>query len=185
MATGVEKVLSVSEPASQREAAAEVLHTYAGLGEVGRRRFLEMLADRFSADDAAIDRAVEQFQSAGDPTARIAAQRSMRRALRPRYATFLRAVTGLPDGVKLLVDLRAELLSVRGTHPVLGLLDDDLVTDFRTLFDVGVLELRRITWQDTPAAVLEKLIAYEAVHEIQGWDDLKDRLDSDRRCFGF
>jgi malonyl-CoA decarboxylase len=185
MATGVEKALSVTEPTAQREAVAEVLHGYAGLDEIGRRRFLEMLAERFSADPAALDRAAQQLQEATDPVGRVNAQRAMRRALRPRYATFLRALTGLPDGVKLLVDLRAELLSVRGSHPVLGMLDDDLVTDLRTLFDVGVLELRRITWQDTPAAVLEKLIAYEAVHEIKGWDDLKDRLDSDRRCFGF
>jgi malonyl-CoA decarboxylase len=49
----------------------------------------------------------------------------------------------------------------------------------------GVLVLRRIDWQ-TPAAILEKIIAYEAVHEIQGWNDLRRRLDpTDRRCFAF
>jgi malonyl-CoA decarboxylase len=185
MAAGVTAVLAQRETTAQREAAAQVIHSYAALSEVGRRRFLVMLAERFGVDDTALDRAVDQFQSAADEPARLAAQRGLRRALRPRHATFLRVVTGLPDGVKLLVDLRAELLSVRGTHPVLSVLDDDLVDDLRTLFDVGLLDLRRITWQDTPGAVLEKLIAYEAVHEIDGWDDLKDRLDSDRRCFGF
>ena len=52
-------------------------------------------------------------------------------------------------------------------------------------FDIGFLELKRITWDTASAALLEKLIAYEAVHTIESWDDLKNRLDSDRRCFAY
>ena len=63
-----------------------------------------------------------------------------------------------------------------------------LAEDLRELlanwFDIGFLELKRITW-DSPAALLEKLMAYEAVHEIRGWNDLKNRLEADRRCFAF
>jgi hypothetical protein len=64
------------------------------------------------------------------------------------------------------------------------MLDADLKHLFASWFNRGFLELRRIDWQ-SPAAVLEKLIAYEAVHEIEGWDDLWRRLAPDRRCFAF
>ena len=55
---------------------------------------------------------------------------------------------------------------------------------FSTWFDVGFLDLRRISW-DSPASLIEKLIRYEAVHDIKSWADVKNRLDSDRRCYGF
>ena len=66
----------------------------------------------------------------------------------------------------------------------LGALEPDLKGLLASWFDVGFLELRRITW-NAPATLLEKLIAYEAVHAIRSWEDLKDRLDSDRRCFAY
>ena len=73
---------------------------------------------------------------------------------------------------------------MRGRDPALGLLDDELTGHLSTLFDVGLLELRQITW-DSPASVLERLMATEAVHAISGWDDLRHRLDGDQRCYGF
>src|SRR4029079_14309769 len=63
-------------------------------------------------------------------------------------------------------------------------LEQDLKALLAGWFDIGFLELRRITWE-APAALLEKLIVYEAVHEIRGWTDLKNRLEADRRCFAF
>jgi malonyl-CoA decarboxylase len=80
--------------------------------------------------------------------------------------------------------MRKELLGHLGREPALKLLDADLRHLFASWFNRGFLELRRIDWE-SPAAVLEKLIVYEAVHEIQGWDDLRRRLAADRRCFGF
>ena len=102
----------------------------------------------------------------------------------PRYAALLHVITGLPDGVAFLVDLRADLLALRSRDPALGLLDDELSGHLSTLFDVGLLELRQITW-DSPASTLERLMATEAVHAITGWDDLRHRLDGDQRCYGF
>jgi len=67
---------------------------------------------------------------------------------------------------------------------VLRGLADDLRDLLANWFDIGFLELQRITW-DAPASLLEKLMAYEAVHEIRGWTDLKNRLEADRRCFAF
>ena len=116
--------------------------------------------------------------------ARLKAERELRRAVIPRYATVFHVVTGLPLGVRFLVELRADLLALRGRDAALGLLDDELTGHLSTLFDVGLLELRQITW-DSPASVLERLIATEAVHEIHGWDDLQRRLAGDRRGYGF
>jgi malonyl-CoA decarboxylase len=83
-----------------------------------------------------------------------------------------------------LIAMRSEISARLRTEPELKLLDADLKHLFVSWFNRGFLELRRIDWQ-TPAAVLEKLIAYEAVHEIKGWDDLRRRLAPDRRCFAF
>ena len=102
----------------------------------------------------------------------------------PRYAAWLHVITGLPHGVGFLVDLRADLLAQRNQDPALGMLDDELTGHLSTLFDVGLLGLRQITW-DSPASVLERLMATEAVHAIAGWDDLRHRLDGDLRCYGF
>jgi malonyl-CoA decarboxylase len=88
----------------------------------------------------------------------------------------------LPEGVKFLVDLRADLLALRSEDPYLRGLDDDLRELLLSWFDTGFLDLRAIDWH-SPAALLEKLVAYEAVHQITSWQDLRNRLDSDRRCY--
>jgi len=86
--------------------------------------------------------------------------------------------------VKFLVDLREDLLQFLDQDSELAALDRELETRLTAWFDVGFLELTRITWS-SPAMLLEKLIRYEAVHEIRSWTDLKNRLDSDRRCYAF
>jgi malonyl-CoA decarboxylase len=89
-----------------------------------------------------------------------------------------------PDGLRFLVDLRADMLRWRKQVSGLQPLDKTLENLLSAWFDVGLLDLRRLTW-DTPASLLEKLIVYEAVHEIQSWDDLKHRVAEDRRCYAF
>lgn len=83
-----------------------------------------------------------------------------------------------------MVDLRAEMLPHLKSDKRLQALDVEMEYMFSTWFDVGFLDLRRISW-DSPASLIEKLIKYEAVHDIKGWADVKNRLDSDRRCYGF
>ncbi|HYE48158.1 MAG TPA: malonyl-CoA decarboxylase [Azospirillaceae bacterium] len=169
---------------SARARAAELGRTYLGLDADGRRRFLILLARDFDVDRAAVDRAVEVFHKAVDPVARGKAERALRHVLEPGRLRLLTQFNGLPEGVKFLVDMRAELLELAAGEPLLAALEADLKSLLKSWFDVGFLELRRITW-DSPASLLEKLVRYEAVHEIRSWQDLKDRLDSDRRCFGF
>jgi malonyl-CoA decarboxylase len=169
---------------SARARAAELGRTYLALDGTGRRNFLTILARDFDVDRAHVDQAVDVFHQAADPVARGEAERQLRGALEPGRMRLLTQFNGLPEGIKFLVDMRAQLLEWSRNDPLMAALEADLKTLLKNWFDVGFLELRRITW-DSPASLLEKLIAYEAVHAIRGWQDLKDRLDSDRRCFAF
>ena len=109
----------------------------------------------------------------------------MRRVLEPPRLRLLTQINTIPDGVKFLVDLRAEMLQVAADGDKrIQALETDLKNLLASWFDVGFLELRRIDW-NSPASLLERLIRYEAVHRIESWEDLKNRLDSDRRCYAF
>ena len=112
------------------------------------------------------------------------AKAALRRALEPPRLRLLTQFTTIPDGRKFLVDLRGFLLKVRRDDKLLAALEADLRGLLAAWFDIGFLELQRIDW-NSPAALLEKLVGYEAVHEIRSWRDLKNRLDSDRRCYAF
>jgi malonyl-CoA decarboxylase len=180
----IDDVLDQRETNSQRAAAGRVVVAYSRLDPDGRRRFLETLATRFGADATRLDHAVDSIRAARTPADRARAERDLRRAVVPRYAAWLHVLTGLPHGVGFLVELRADLLALRSKDPALGMLDDELTGHLSTLFDVGLLGLRQITW-DSPASVLERLMATEAVHAIAGWDDLRHRLDGDQRCYAF
>jgi malonyl-CoA decarboxylase len=167
-----------------RARAAELGRSYLALNATGRERFLRLLADEFDADHAAVEGCCAALAAAADPVARRAAERALRAALTPPRVTLLRQFNALPEGVKFLVDRRGELIARDGADPALRGLADDLRELLADWFDIGFLQLQRITW-DSPAALLEKLMAYEAVHEIRGWTDLKNRLEADRRCFAF
>ncbi|HYB57820.1 MAG TPA: malonyl-CoA decarboxylase [Alphaproteobacteria bacterium] len=170
---------------SARARAAALGRSYLALNSEGRRRFLAILAKDFDIDHAAVDRAVRALPQGGGVTAaRRKAERALRTALDAPRIRLLRQFNELPDGVKFLVELRVQLLRSTDGDPALEALEADLKALLAAWFDIGFLELRRIGW-DSPAALLEKLMAYEAVHEIEGWSDLKDRLDSDRRCFAY
>ena len=168
---------------SARNRAAKLAETHLAQDEAGQRDFLRTLAV-FDADPAALATAYAAVQQATDPAGRASATAALRRALEPPRLRLLTQFTTIPDGVKFLVDLRATLLGAMKQDPLLQALEADLKALLASWFDVGFLELRRIDW-DSPAALLEKLVGYEAVHEIRGWRDLKNRLDSDRRCYAF
>jgi len=168
---------------SARNRAAKLAETYLGLNDIERLEFLRVLSS-FDSDHESAIRAFESLQSARDPAERAAAQAEMRRVLEPPRIRLLTQFTAIPDGMKFLVDVRAFLNSARGADKMLAALESDLRGLLASWFDVGFLELRRIDWT-SPAALLEKLVGYEAVHEIRSWRDLKNRLDSDRRCYAF
>ena len=167
---------------SARLRAAALGKTYLELDGEERRRFLEILARDFATESAKVEEQIAAYRAAGDPDRRLAAEEALRRALVPPRVRLLTQFNALPEGVKFLTDLRADLLAFAADDPYLGGLERDLRALLESWFDVGFLDLRRITW-DSPASLLEKLIAYEAVHEIRSWDDLRNRLDSDRRLY--
>ena len=166
-----------------RNRAAMLGRMYLKLSRTGKVRFLGMLAEEYGLDDSSVEQAISGWQeSRNGERARKAHQ--LRKALEPSHNRLLKQFTGVPSGVKFLVDMREELLSLKKEYGVLESLEADLKELLATWFDVGLLQLEEISWNSS-AALLEKLIAYEAVHEIQSWSDLKNRLDSDRRCFAF
>ncbi|MCQ4162959.1 malonyl-CoA decarboxylase [Roseomonas sp. GC11] len=168
---------------SARNRAAGLAQAYLSLDEAGRRAFLSALAG-FDSDPAAVEGAMREVSAARDTAARAAAKAKLRRVLEPPRLRLLTQFTSIPVGVKFLVDLRADLMHAMGRDPMLQALEADLRGLLANWFDLGFLELRRIDWQ-SPAALLEKLVGYEAVHRIRTWRDLKNRLDSDRRCYAF
>ena len=169
---------------SARARAAALGHTYLGLDAAGRKRFLRLLASQFDIDHAAVLAAADALKATQDDGKRLAAEAKLRAALEAPRVKLLTQFTALPQGVKFLVDLRAELMGWMKDDPQLRSLEADLKRILASWFDIGFLELRSIAW-NSPASLLEKLIAYEAVHAIRSWADLKNRLDSDRRCFAF
>jgi malonyl-CoA decarboxylase len=160
--------------------AAEVIERVKGLDEPETVRFLDMLADRFSPDSGRVEAAVHAWQTEHDPEALVELAGAVEA---PRQELF-RRLNMAPEGTATLVRLRGRLLGLLRDRPHLLVVDADLRHLFTSWFNRGFLQLEQITWH-TPAAILERLIAYEAVHAIRGWDDLRARLAADRRCFAF
>ena len=169
---------------SARQRAAALGHAYLSLNEGGRKKFLKVLATEFDTNRQSINDAVRNLSSIKDGEDRFKAEQLLRKSLKAPRVHLLTQFNALPEGVKFLVDMREELIPWTKQDATLKGLESDLRSLLTGWFDVGFLELKQITWQ-APASLLEKLFVYEAVHEIKGWDDLKNRLASDRRCFAF
>ena len=149
-----------------------------------RRDMWLLMSEIFVADAQKTKDAQARFAaSVGTPDEAVAEVHYRRATVSPRRR-LLQRFSVYPEGVRFLVDMRAEMLPFLKTDKRLMALDVELEYMFSTWFDVGFLDLRRISW-DSPASLIEKLIQYEAVHDIKSWADVKNRLDSDRRCYGF
>ncbi|CAN0253382.1 unnamed protein product, partial [Phaeothamnion confervicola] len=134
-----------------------------------------------SPEPAAVAEKAKAYLAAPGPNALAELQRVVDS---PRQE-FFRRLNLAPGATSEIVALRKEILGLMGKHPQLKAIDADLRHLLSSWFNRGFLVLRRIDW-NTPAAILEKIIAYEAVHEIKGWEDLRRRLEpADRRCFAF
>ena len=173
-------LLSERGEASGAAVARELLSALFGLGAEDRLAFHRFLAENFYPAEDRLRAAAEAYLA--NPTPERAM--TVSKVAEPTRQELLRRMNMAPGGTAALIAMRRELLAHLQGTPALNTLDYDLRHLLGSWFNRGFLELRRIDWQ-TPAAVLEKLIAYEAVHEIQGWDDLRRRLAPDRRCFGF
>src|SRR5579859_5950556 len=176
-----EALLSGRGEASGVALAREILAGYATLTIGPRIAFFEALDTTFGHDRARIDAAVAAWKQS--PSAETAAE--LHRASEPRRLELFRRLNLAPGGTAALVRMREQLLDAMDHRDDLAIVDRDFVHLFSSWFNRGFLVLRRIDWS-TPAAILEKIIRYEAVHEIRDWEDLRRRVDPpDRRCYAF
>ncbi len=165
--------------ASNVALAREILHRWESMDEARRLDFLLIMAVEFDPDPEAIAQAAAAYRPK-DP----ASLQRLLEASEPPRQELLRRLNMAPGGTAALVDIRAFLLRVLREHPQLKGVDADFQHLLESWFNRGFLRLEKIDW-NSPAAILEKLIRYEAVHPMSGWDDLRRRLGPDRRCFAF
>jgi len=164
--------------------AMQVAAWHAAASLAQRRDLWLLMSEMFVADAQKGKDAQARFAAAvGTPDEAVAEVHYRRATVSPRRR-LLQRFSVYPQGVEFLVDVRAQMLPFLKTDKRLMALDVEMEYMFSTWFDVGFLDLQRISW-DSPASLIEKLIQYEAVHDIKSWADVKNRLDSDRRCYGF
>lgn len=160
--------------------AGEALTAYQALDETSRAAFFDLLVQEFSPDPEKIARAGDAYRN--EPSAANLAR--LQAAVESPRQELFRRLNLAAGGTRILVELRAGLLRKLDQNPHWEPVVDDLERLLIAWFNRGFLQLRRIDWR-TSALVLEKLIRYEAVHQIQGWEDLRRRLEADRRCYAF
>ncbi|MGQ3676088.1 malonyl-CoA decarboxylase [Xanthobacter sp. TB0139] len=176
-----EELLSGRGEASGVALATEILERYERLKTGERIAFFEALAESFGPDRARLDAAVEAYGRTGSD----ASMAEMHAASEPRRQELFRRLNMAPRATLALVRMREDLMDALPRRRDLAAVNQDFAHLFSSWFNRGFLVLRRMHWS-TPANVLEKLIRYEAVHEIRDWNDLRARVDTpDRRCYAF
>ncbi|MDE2404243.1 MAG: malonyl-CoA decarboxylase [Sphingomonadales bacterium] len=177
----VSALLSLRGRASGPALASAFFDRYEASDRSERQAFLEALHAHAPRDPDAVDRAIARWQQQRDDGAAAA----LHDATESPCAKLIRVLNLAPEGTRRLIAMRDDLLTIKAPSAELKLLDREFEDAFTAWFNAGFLELRRIEW-NSPAAVLERIIRYEAVHSIAGWDDLRRRVEPvDRRCYGF
>jgi malonyl-CoA decarboxylase len=173
-------LVSAHGEASGTALASRIVEGYLSLGDDERFQVLLQLDEAFAPDEDALTAAARAYADAPDD----AGYWTLASAIEAPRQELFRRLNMAPGGTTAIVGMRELILSRLRDHPEIKSFERDLKHLLSSWFNRGFLQFERIDWR-TPAVVLEKLIAYEAVHEIQGWDDLRRRLADDRRCFGF
>jgi len=193
-----ETLLSRRGEATSLALAREILDRYGELTADDKCAFFEDMMSQFSVDEAGLTKIIEAWKAPQKSLAKNTSvkaqtqthsQKFMRQihiASEPRSQELIRRLNRAPAGTLDLVSMRADLLLAMETAPQLKQIDNDFRHLFSSWFNRGFLELRLIRWDNTPAVILEKIISYEAIHEINGWDELRLRVAAeDRRLYGF
>ena len=143
--------------------------------------FFKLMRENFDISSLELSQAVDEYKVNSNSENLI----TLMKFSEPKRREIFRRCNGISRGTIRLVNLRKRLLGILKKNPELKAVDYDLVYLLKNWFNRGFLILRPINWE-TPAHILEKIIAYEAVHEINSWDELRLRLaPKDRRCFAF
>ncbi len=174
-------LLTETDESSSRQLAATILNRYRMLDRDRKIEFFEFLNDELDLDAARVAELAETYGSDPSPEN----FRALAGAAEPQRQTLFRQLNEAPGATTEIVQLRRDLLTSLDERSELARTDHDIVHLLRSWFNRGFLVMRQINWE-SPASILEKIIAYEAVHEIGTWDDLRRRLQPvDRRCFAF
>jgi malonyl-CoA decarboxylase len=174
-------LLSPEGEVSGQKLAATVLARYRALGPDAKTAFFTFLNDALDIDAATLSDLAAQYAKSPTP----ALYKALSTAAEPKRQELLRRLNQPMGATAELVAMRVDLLRILKANPDLARTDLDFVHLLRSWFNRGFLVLKAINW-DTPARILDKIVTYEAVHEIKDWDDLRRRLyPSDRRCFAF
>ncbi len=174
-------LLSGRGEASGVALAGEILSAYSRADEAGKLEFFRFLLNQLTPDQEEVFTAARAYLE--DASQKTLSELEM--AVESPRQEFFRRLNLAPGATRCIVAMRADLIAMLPQVPELRLVDADLMHLLGSWFNRGFLVLRRIDWS-TSASILEKIIEYEAVHEIRGWEDLRRRLDpADRRCFGF
>jgi|TARA_B100002003_G_scaffold230217_1_gene240223 malonyl-CoA decarboxylase len=177
----LDKLMANTGEVSAIVAARELLNRYNVLDDDEKLAFFTNLEQNFNADQASVREAFNLYDN--EPNSLHLNQLS--RIAEPRRQELLRRLNQTPGATSDLVSMRADLRRQLKSQPELNSVDDDFVRLFSSWFGRGFLLLQTIDWS-TSAAILERIIRYEAVHEIRDWDDLRQRIDPEnRRCFAF
>ena len=173
-------LVSAHGEASGTALASQILDSYLALNDDERLGALLLLDTAFAPDADTLSAAARSYaDNPNDVT-----YRALANAIEAPRQELFRRLNMAPGGTTAIVGMRQLVLARLREHPELKPFEHDLKHLLASWFNRGFLQFEQIDWR-TPAVILEKLIAYEAVHEIQGWDDLRRRLADDRRCFGF
>ncbi len=160
--------------------ACAVVNAYKGMKDDEKLSFFTLLIEQYSPKAEDIIRCSESFRNDSSQEN----LNALSRAIEPPRQHLFRRINMSPTGTPTLVEMRHHLQTLLDDHEEFRPIDNDLKHLLESWFNRGFLKIRSIDWK-TPAHILEKLIAYEAVHEMNGWDDLRRRLADDRRCFAF
>ena len=178
--SAVRRLVSERGESNAVSMALDVISNYRKLNAEQRPKFFTMLAEQFNIDAEQLTKAAQSF--AADPNARNYI-RLQKISESPRQE-LLRRLNRAPGGTAAVVEMRRDLLTLLNKKPEFMGLDYDMRHLLSSWFNPGFLKMHRVDWK-SPAEILEKIIAHEAVHAIDGWDDLRRRLQPDRRCFAF
>ena len=173
-------LVSAHGEASGTALASQILDSYLALNDDERLGALLLLDTAFAPDADTLSAAARSYADNPDDDT----YRALANAIEAPRQELFRRLNMAPGGTTAIVGMRQLVLARLREHPELKPFEHDLKHLLASWFNRGFLQFEQIDWR-TPAVILEKLIAYEAVHEIQGWDDLRRRLADDRRCFGF
>ena len=173
-------LLSEKGEANARSIASKFIDQFKLLDKTDQLKFFEFLARKFSPDPIDVLQAAQNYAEKFDDESLIA----LFKIVEPARQELLRRINRAPNGTQTIVSMRERLLEHTKNKAGLRAVDADMQHLLNSWFNPGFLELHEITWS-SPARLLEKIIQHESVHAIDGWDDLRRRLQPDRRCYAF